>query len=424
MKKSVLLGVLGMCTVLGIAFFAVHRMRNLQEEPHILRVCLWDYDVVSYDRKLIAAFEQSHPHIRVDVVAFNSYYYNKTLESMLESGQQLDVVFVNQLESLSILQEQDMIYPIDEFLEQDTLPQDAYLALDALRDPQSGELLALPYRMDRFLLYFNKSMFDDAGVDCPDSGMTWLEFEELAKVLQQRISLPSDQYSVFQLIAPSRQMTFLTDAFFSVEDSSFEQLRSGLELMLRMQMEGVMAPFTEMSDREGSQRMFEQGNYGMFVHGSWFLNYLINDTKNGRIPFEWGVCAPPSWGDAENRVDEIWQTPVCISRNTREREAAWEFVRFVCGPEGAAILAEEGILPACLTDEVRRIFTQNAKHFGVDASLFLDGFDYTLYPISGQTRILQEQIDKEYTKVILGIESVDEGLLNMRMIREAWAKRE
>lgn len=420
MKKHVLWGVTGICIILGIALFMVQTMRQSQEEPHVLRVCLWDYDIVSYDRKLIAAFEQTHPHIQVDVVAFNSYYYNKTLESMLEAGQQVDVIFVNQLESLSILQERDMIYPIDEFLEQDTLPQDAYLALDALRDPDNGALLGLPYRMDRFLLYFNQSMFDDAGVDYPQNNMTWLQFEELAKALQQHVSPSSKQYSVFQLIAPSRQMAFLTDEVFSVESSSFEQLRPGLELMLRMQEQGVMKPLTEMADQEGSQRMFEQGDYGMFVHGSWFLNYLINDTKTGNVSFEWGVCAPPNWKTEKSRIDEIWQTPVCISRNTREREAAWEFVRFVCGPEGAAIMAEEGIMPACLTDEVRKIFAQNAKQYNVDASLFLEGFDYTLYPTSAETRILQEQIDKEYAKVILGIQSVDEGLHNMTLIRESW----
>lgn len=86
MKKHVLWGVIGICIILGIALFVVQTMRKPQEEPHVLRVCLWDYDVVSYDRKLIAAFEESHPHIQVEVVAFNSYYYNKTLESMLESG--------------------------------------------------------------------------------------------------------------------------------------------------------------------------------------------------------------------------------------------------------------------------------------------------------------------------------------------------
>ena len=78
------------------------------------------------------------------------------------------------------------------------------------------------------------------------------------------------------------------------------------------------------------------------------------------------------------------------------------------------------MLPACLTNEVREIFSQNVKQFDVDASLLLDGFDYTLYPISEQIHNLKEQIDKEYTKVMLGIESVDEGLQNMASIREGW----
>ena len=41
-----------------------------EDESITLRVVLWDYDVVIYDRELIENFEKDHPDIKIDVISY------------------------------------------------------------------------------------------------------------------------------------------------------------------------------------------------------------------------------------------------------------------------------------------------------------------------------------------------------------------
>ena len=43
------------------------------------------------------------------------------------------------------------------------------------------KLYGLPFRNDYYLLYYNKTLFDQAGVEYPKNDMTWDEYRELAK---------------------------------------------------------------------------------------------------------------------------------------------------------------------------------------------------------------------------------------------------
>ena len=57
-----------------------------EDESITLRVVLWDYDVVIYDRELIENFEKDHPDIKIDVISYPPTYYNSSLTALLDSG--------------------------------------------------------------------------------------------------------------------------------------------------------------------------------------------------------------------------------------------------------------------------------------------------------------------------------------------------
>lgn len=46
-----------------------------------------------------------------------------------------------------------------------------------------GKQVALPFKTDYYVLYYNKDIFDAAGVDYPSNDMTWTEWEEMCKSL-------------------------------------------------------------------------------------------------------------------------------------------------------------------------------------------------------------------------------------------------
>lgn len=106
---------------------------------------------------------------------------------MLDSGERLDVIFVNQLPQLAKLIARDIALPLDDYAERDVIDLDVYPDTDVLRDPNTGALMGLPYRQDKFVLYYNKDLFEQSGCTIPENGMTWEEFADLAQTLTERL---------------------------------------------------------------------------------------------------------------------------------------------------------------------------------------------------------------------------------------------
>ena len=184
MKKVIVAGcVLLAAVVCSMAFFLPGRglPDGEQEAQHVLRVVLWDYDTVSYDRRIIQAFEAQNPDITVEVTSYSPTYYDFSLEALLASDEQIDVIYANQLPQFAWLCQEEYLLPLDDFITQDGLDLSCYSDTEVLREPDSGAVMGLPYRQDKFLLYYNKDLFDQAGLPYPSSSPSWEEVCDLAQ---------------------------------------------------------------------------------------------------------------------------------------------------------------------------------------------------------------------------------------------------
>ena len=68
----------------------------------------------------------------------------------------------------------------DVYKRQDLTPYGTVLEQHYVID---GGLYALPFRTNDWVIYYNKKIFDDAGVAYPTNDMTWEQFFELGKQL-------------------------------------------------------------------------------------------------------------------------------------------------------------------------------------------------------------------------------------------------
>lgn len=154
---------------------------DTETETHVLRVALWDYDTVNYDRKIIEAFEAQNPDITVEVTSYSPTSYEFSLRALLASDEQIDVIYANQLPQFAWLCQEEYLLPLDVFIQQDGIDLSCYSNMDVLRMPDTDEVMGLPYRQDKFLLYYNMDLFDQAGLDYPSSTPTWEEVYALAQ---------------------------------------------------------------------------------------------------------------------------------------------------------------------------------------------------------------------------------------------------
>ena len=416
MKRVVIAGcVLLAAIVCSMAVFLPGRgLSNVEKEAqHVLRVALWDYDTVSYDRRIIQAFEAQNPDITVEVTSYSPTYYDFSLEALLASDEQIDVIYANQLPQFAWLCREGYLLPLDDFIEQDGLDLSCYSDIDVLREAEGGTVMGLPYRQDKFLLYYNKDLFDQAGLPYPSASPSWEEVCNLAQQLSNRLE---GKYGIYFSALPEHLIPQSLDQPFDYMTGDFAVLEEGLERYLMLAETGLTPSFTDLDRMDPAQRLFETGAFGMFLNGSWYLSFLAEDTEVGVCDFRWGVAARPgsAAGAAEN---PMMLTPVCIHSETTEPEAAWRFLRFVCGTEGAKILADEMVLPAYHTEETDAQLAARAQDFGIDDALVLNGFDPPEAPPTAQQREIREAIYARYQRVLLGLDTIDTFLLSATQLR-------
>lgn len=393
------------------------------EAQQVLRVALWDYGTVSYDQKIIERFQQTHPEIRIEVISCPPAYYDDSLKAMLDSGERVDVIYANQLSQYAALVDRGVAMPLDALVARDGIDLSAYAGIDALRDPSDGALMGLPYRQDQFLLYYNRDLFDRAGVPYPQKGMTWAQFRETARTLTTRLKAEDEALWGAYFLKKEKHMFYYMDSRpFDWENDAFSRAARGLELLLAMEQDGSIPRFAACESRQDSQRMFETGKYAMFVHGSWYLNFLATDQTAGLLDFRWSAAERPVWSAEEPSRDEIWLTPLCISAGTTEPEAAWTFVKYVCGEQSARVLAAEMMPPAYHSAQAQAVLQQGLEARGLDPALLQSTLSVPEQLLSAREQALADAVYAQYGRALLGLDTVDESVAQMEAARSAAAE--
>ena len=391
------------------------------DNRQVLRVVLWDYDVTTYDRDIIQAFERENPDIRVDVTSYRSEIYTSSVQTMLESGAQVDVVYVNQMAMLTELMEKGFSLPLDDLIQQDGVDLSNFLYPDALRNAD-GALMALPYRTDRFVLYYNRDMFDAAGIAYPDADMTWDALVDTALQLQRHLDKTSGQaerYSVFSIYIPTHWSEYLTSAPFSVDTMDLSQLRQGMQMLIALQQQGAMVPISEIRAQRGVQRLFENGNYGMYLSGTWLMHYLKLDQEAGSCTMYWGVTDRPHWAQMEN-VDAAWISALSINQNSQRVEAAWRFVQFVCGKAGAEIMVDHLMLPGYWDQEISAQMAAQQAKYGIDTALNRESFAPPQSVVSAAESDARDAALETIGETVLGLYSLEEGMQQIAEIQNMY----
>ena len=130
----------------------------------------------TYEDAVIAAFNEKHPDVEVEIVSqpFDQYY--TLLGSAVEAGTGPDLALFNggtQLKSRT-----DLLTPVTEELAdlEETLA--GWPAFQA-----DGETYSAPMFLQGFPIYYNKAVFEAAGVDADNPPTTWEELTEVCEAI-------------------------------------------------------------------------------------------------------------------------------------------------------------------------------------------------------------------------------------------------
>lgn len=287
--------------------------------------------------QMIAAFEAEHPNIQVEVetAPFDDYFTR--LQALIAGGEAPDVFELNYENFVSyaardVLLNLEPLAQNDDAFSADIFYQRAY---DAFK--YEGEQQALPATFSTVVLYYNKDLFDQAGVDYPTEEWTWDDALAAAEEIADPDAGTWGLYSPIQFWEFYKKAAQNECQFFNEEGTEATlddpACVEALETMLSFVEAGVMPGEEDLAGMSGDD-LFSAGQLAMDVTGIWMFAAFAE------APFAWDIQVEPGMAQ---KATHFFANGVAAFADTPHPEAAWEWMEFfTTSSEMAEIRIESG----------------------------------------------------------------------------------
>ncbi len=297
-------------------------------------------------REMIAAFEEQHPGIRVKLIPVGKQKeFMAKLTTAFSGGTPPDVFLVN-YRRYGQLAERGVLEPLG-----DHLGRGLEVKLEALY-PQPveafryrGKLQCLPQNVSSLVVYFNRALFEARGVPLPKEGWTWAELLAAGKALTDR-SAPNPSDHVHGIgFEPTlvRLAPFVWQAGGEMVDDLEHPTRfrlespagiSALKFILELRRVHAVTPSLEEAAALDLEARFIRGKLGML-----FQSRRFTPTARAAGGLDWDVAPLPVGKQAATLLHA---DAYCVARDSAHKEAAFRFISFALGPDGAERIARSG----------------------------------------------------------------------------------
>jgi len=206
-----------------------------------------------------------------------------------------------------------------------------------------GKTFGLPIATSVRALYYNKDMFEKAGVQPPK---TWEELKEVAK----KVAKPPRTYGYLMPIHPADQGDTYDYFLWAAGGDWFDAqgnctLNSpaaveALECMLDLYKSNCTNKDPWASKRDDTQKLFTAGRAAMMPTGNFFVPIIAKDNPS----LKYGVTAIPAHKKPGTLA--VTDTLALFKREGQDKEAVWKFVEFMYDKKWRdQFTKKEGMLP-------------------------------------------------------------------------------
>jgi multiple sugar transport system substrate-binding protein len=316
---------------------------GLGDGTRITVVLFGDADEVAGYGELVERFEDEHPDITVDLApAATQDELMAKLTTAFAGGQPPEVFLLN-FRFYGQFAAQGAIDPVQPYLDaSDVLDEDDYYPapLDAFRF-DGRNLTCMPQNLSSLVVYYNRDLFEQHGLEEPWEGWTWDDLLATAEALTDDDTYGLGMPPLLPRVAPfvwsnGGEMTDddLEPTVLTLDDGG--PAREALDWFLDLSTEhGVVPPDREELSEDAMSR-FMRGGLGMYLNSRVAVPTLRNIDG-----FDWDV-GPLPVAPGGDPVSILHSDAYCMSTGSDHPDEAWRFVEFAMGPVGQEILAASG----------------------------------------------------------------------------------
>lgn len=391
------------------------------EQAVTLKWAIWDKESTSYWQALADAYEESHNNVTIEMVDLGSTDYMTVLATELSgSGTDFDVVTIKDVPGYATLVQKNAIVSLDDYIKKDGIDLSKYAGVTD-QVTVNGSLYELPFRNDFWVLFYNKDLFDAANVPYPTNDMTFAQYDELARKMTKTDFGEQVYGAHYHTWRSAVQLFGVLDGKHTILDGNdYSFFKEYYEMVLNQEADGVCRKYTDLKT-EGLHysAAFSGGDVAMMNMGSWFIATMISNLANGEYDSSlcgnWGIVKYPHAEGVEAGSTLGTITGLAVTTATDTPDAAWDFVKWVSGEEGAAVMAATGNFPAIMTSEAMDIIT-NLEGFPQDAeskeALNVSNL-YLEVPYAPNVSEINSALDSYHGSIMSGEMSIDDGIKAM-----------
>jgi multiple sugar transport system substrate-binding protein len=370
-----------------------------------IEVALWDENTKEAVNASIKAFNEKHPDVKVNVTYTPWADYWTKLKTSLGGGSGPDVFWMNG-PNFYQYSTQGLIKNLEPFIEDDSnFSKDIYFPAVVDLYSLEGDLYAAPYFVDAVGLYYNKTLFDDAGLEYPDESWTWEDIEEVG------MKLTDPENGVYGYVAHTVQSQ---SGYYNLMHQaggyiiSDDKTKSGFNTPEAKEAFNFIQNLIDKGISPSTQTQIETKPEQMFMSGKVAMLPRISVSAaefEGELGEELGVAPLPKGKQEASIVHGIgW----AMNEKTKDQDLAWELIKSLANEDGNRVIAESGFsIPAI--KGMSDVWKESLP--SLDLQIFIDAQETGVaYPVSKRTAEWQDVETAEIQRAFLGQQTIDEAL--------------
>lgn len=283
-------------------------------------------------KKVIDEWNEAHPEIQVEYVQGDWGTVDQEMLTSFETGDVPDI-FQYWTAPIQLWKERGFLADLSPMLDEE-MKKDVNQEVWDLMTSTDGKLTALPYQSEVDMIYYNKDMFEEKGIEAPAADDPWTldELIDAARVLNDEdkgvkgIAIQGLNWAARffnDSWATKAEVSPLITEGDTYKLNLDEEYRELMEKFIGMTEEGIMDPaiFTDGYDAKSA---FMDGQIGILAGlGCYVRSEFIYEMGDKEV--NWGMMAPvkikttASYGAIQT---------LSIPEKSENKEAAMEFLKY------------------------------------------------------------------------------------------------
>lgn len=316
-----------------------------QDEEVHLTFSFWGSvaDEEAYTARL-ALVTEKFPNVTVEPLYIPSDY-DQTILTRFAGGDSPDLIFFS--EQIHAFSSKGQLLGLNDYIESSGIDLEGLYGTIMPRFTRDGVIYALPDRGASMVLYYNKDMFDAAGIGYPTKEWKWDDFLSAAQALTLEAEDGSiSQYGFASATWWPHWMCYVFQNGGNIIDEAgtptfntpevIEGVQFWHDLIYKHHVTPTPDEWANMGfDATGApDPLFAQGKVAMVMTGFWNIAALRD------VPdLNWDIA--PLFGQVQNATVPF-VGGIAISSQTEHPDVAWQVLQFLESAEGQQLIVDLG----------------------------------------------------------------------------------